>query len=124
MAVSVSLNVIFAVILIPRFGASGAAFATTLALGIGVIIAFMILSRQFIVKVPWKSIIRIGIAAGILGVVARFVSAQGIMILIVLPIGMCFYFIMLFLFREVTPNEIKQLINSEDGVAVPVSASS
>jgi O-antigen/teichoic acid export membrane protein len=66
MAIPAVANVILNLILVPRFGVMGAAWATAASFGLGLIATQAIGRRVLALPIPWESLIRCAIATGIM----------------------------------------------------------
>jgi O-antigen/teichoic acid export membrane protein len=66
MAIPAGANVILNLILVPRFGVMGAAWATAASFGLGLIATQAIGRRVLALPIPWESLIRCAIATGIM----------------------------------------------------------
>lgn len=83
MAIPAGANVVLNLILVPRFGVMGAAWATAASFGLGLIATTALGRRVLPLPVPWNSLIRCGIAtAAMAAVVAPLPSPGGIVELI------------------------------------------
>ena len=77
MLIPASANVVLNIILIPRFGVVGAAWATAISFGLGMI-ATMLMGRKVVaMPVPIDALIRCLIAAGVMALVVRVLPAIG-----------------------------------------------
>lgn len=63
MAVPAIANIILNLLLIPRFGLMGAAWATAASFGLGLLASVLLGRRVMIMPVPWEALIRCGVAA-------------------------------------------------------------
>ena len=87
MAIPAGANVILNLILVPRFGVMGAAWATAASFGLG-LLATMVLGRRVLpLPVPWESLIRCGIATAVMAVVVSLVPPFGGIVELVLAAG-------------------------------------
>lgn len=77
MAVPAGLNVILNLILVPRFGLMGAAWATAASFGLGMIATMLIGRRVMPLPIPWESLVRCGVATGIMALVVSRLPAFG-----------------------------------------------
>ena len=68
MAIPAGLNVVLNVILVPRFGLIGAAWATAASFAVGLLATMMIGRRVVALPIPWENLIRCGIATGVMAV--------------------------------------------------------
>jgi O-antigen/teichoic acid export membrane protein len=79
MAIPAGLNVILNLILVPRFGLIGAAWATAASFAVGLIATSLLGRRVIALPVPWESLIRCGVATALMAVVvARLPPIGGI----------------------------------------------
>lgn len=79
MAIPAAANVVLNLILIPRFGLLGAAWATTLSFGAGLIGTLLIGRRVVALPLPWESLVRCGVACAAMAlVVSRLPSIGGL----------------------------------------------
>ncbi|KQW83904.1 lipopolysaccharide biosynthesis protein [Brevundimonas sp. Root1279] len=77
MAVPAVLNVVLNLILVPRFGLIGAAWATAASFGVG-LFATMILGRRIIaLPVPWANLVRCSLATGVMALVVSVLPPIG-----------------------------------------------
>jgi O-antigen/teichoic acid export membrane protein len=77
MAVPAGMNVVLNLILVPRFGLMGAAWATAASFGLG-LLATMILGRRVIaLPVPWANLIRCALATGVMALVVSILPSIG-----------------------------------------------
>ena len=77
MAVPAVANVVLNVLLIPRFGVLGAAWATAASFGLGLIASWAMGRRVMPLPVPWETLIRCGIATAVMAVAVRSLPAIG-----------------------------------------------
>ena len=66
MAVPAVANVVLNVVLIPRFGVLGAAWATAASFGLGLIASWAMGRRVMPLPVPWETLVRCGIATAVM----------------------------------------------------------
>ncbi|MFN3669559.1 MAG: polysaccharide biosynthesis C-terminal domain-containing protein [Brevundimonas sp.] len=79
MAIPAALNVVLNVILVPRFGLIGAAWATAASFAVGMVATMLIGRRVVALPIPWEALARCGVATGIMAlVVSRLPSIGGI----------------------------------------------
>lgn len=79
MAVPALLNVVLNLILVPRFGLMGAAWATAASFGVGMFATMMLGRRIIALPVPWANLVRCTLATGVMVlVVAALPSIGGI----------------------------------------------
>lgn len=77
MAIPAVCNVILNLFLIPRFGVMGAAWSTAASFGVGMV-ATMIMGRRVVpLPIPWDSLIRCCVAAGVMALVVSHLPAPG-----------------------------------------------
>ena len=77
MAVPAGLNVILNLILVPKFGLLGAAWATAASFGAGMVATWMIGRRVVDLPIPWESLARCGVATGLMALVVSQLPAAG-----------------------------------------------
>lgn len=77
MAIPAGANVILNLILVPRFGVMGAAWATAASFGLGLIATQLIGRRVLALPVPWESLIRCLIATGIMALAVAALPRLG-----------------------------------------------
>ena len=79
MAIPAGLNVILNLILVPRFGLMGAAWATAASFAVGLLATWLIGRRVMALPIPWESLVRCSIATGVMALVVwRLPSIGGI----------------------------------------------
>ncbi|CAN5270621.1 polysaccharide biosynthesis protein HsfF [soil metagenome] len=77
MMVPASANVLLNLILIPRFGVLGAAWATAISFGLGMAVTLILGRRVVPLPIPWDCLIRCLIAAGLMALVVRAIPPIG-----------------------------------------------
>jgi O-antigen/teichoic acid export membrane protein len=78
MTIPAALNVVLNLILVPRFGLMGAAWATAASFGVGMVATWLIGRRVMPLPIPWESLARCGVATAIMAlVVSRLPSIGG-----------------------------------------------
>lgn len=77
MIVPASANVVLNLILIPRFGVLGAAWATAISFGLGMAVTLILGRRVVPLPIPWDCLIRCLIAAGLMAAVVRMIPPIG-----------------------------------------------
>jgi O-antigen/teichoic acid export membrane protein len=77
MAIPAGLNVVLNLILVPRFGLMGAAWATAASFGLGMVATMLIGRRVVALPIPWESLARCGVATGIMALVVSSLPAVG-----------------------------------------------
>ena len=77
MAIPAALNVVLNIILVPRFGLMGAAWATAASFGLGMIATWLIGRRVVALPIPWESLARCGVATGVMALVVSRLPAIG-----------------------------------------------
>lgn len=77
MAIPALLNIVLNVILVPRFGVVGAAWATAASFGVGMLATMAIGRSAVTLPIPWESLIRCGIATGVMAAVVSRLPAIG-----------------------------------------------
>ena len=79
MAIPAGMNVVLNLILVPRFGLMGAAWATAASFALGLLATQMIGRKVMALPIPWESLIRCGVATGAMAlVVARLPAIGGV----------------------------------------------
>src|SRR5690606_7820711 len=72
MAIPAGMNVLLNLVLVPRFGLMGAAWATAASFALGLAATQVIGRRVLPLPIPWDSLVRCGVATGVMAlVVAR-----------------------------------------------------
>lgn len=112
--VSAVLNIVLNLLFVPRYGYLAAAITTLFSY---LVLFFLIagLSRRYLVwDFPGKSLVKILIASGVMGVVVYYIGERltgSIIINLVLAIGsgIIVYFLVLFLLREIEYREIREV---------------
>lgn len=77
MAVPAGLNVILNLVLVPRFGLMGAAWATAASFGLGMIATLLMGRRVMPLPIPWESLARCGVATGFMALAVSRLPAIG-----------------------------------------------
>ena len=77
MAIPAGLNVVLNLILVPRFGLIGAAWATAASFALGLLATWLIGRRVLALPVPWDSLVRCGVATGAMAAVVVRLPALG-----------------------------------------------
>jgi O-antigen/teichoic acid export membrane protein len=77
MAVPAGMNVILNLILVPRFGVMGAAWATAASFGLGMVATMLIGRRVVALPIPWESLARCGVATGVMALAVSQLPAVG-----------------------------------------------
>ncbi len=110
--VNVMLNLIF----IPRYGYM-AASVTTLV-GYGVLLAMIVATsrRYFRWPFPWRSLVKILVGSAVMASLVFALNLTnlhiGLRIAISVPLGIGTYFCFLFLFKEITPKDVRDLLST------------
>jgi len=103
---SAILNIVLNLFMIPRFGILGAAYSTLIAYFIYSIVSYQVLTRIFVLSLPWLALGKSLVAALGMYLTLHFVTGifpPGIVFLIVkVGIGACCYFLILVLLKEQT----------------------
>jgi O-antigen/teichoic acid export membrane protein len=103
---TVFVDVILNIILIPRFGVHGGAYATNLSCGLGLALSSIFVYRRFQVLISGLSFLRISTTALAMGILAHFSGAAGKTAIPVMIIAILCYFGMLFLIGELSVREL------------------
>lgn len=77
MAFPTVANIILNLILIPRFGVVGAAWATTASFGLGMLAAIIAGRRVMPLPIPWEALARCGVASGLMALAVGALPAWG-----------------------------------------------
>ena len=77
MAIPAGMNVVLNLILVPRFGLMGAAWATAASFGLGMVATMLIGRRVIPLPIPWESLARCGVATAIMALVVSRLPAIG-----------------------------------------------
>ncbi len=77
MAIPAGMNVILNLMLVPRFGVMGAAWATAASFGLGMVATMLIGRRVMALPIPWESLARCGVATGIMALAVSRLPAFG-----------------------------------------------
>lgn len=77
MAVPAGLNVILNLVLVPRFGLMGAAWATAASFGLGMVATLLMGRRVMPLPIPWESLARCGVATGLMALAVSRLPAIG-----------------------------------------------
>ncbi|HEY0600674.1 lipopolysaccharide biosynthesis protein [Brevundimonas sp.] len=77
MAVPAAMNVLLNLILVPRFGLMGAAWATAASFGLGLLATQMIGRRVMTLPIPWENLIRCTVATAVMALVVARLPAIG-----------------------------------------------
>ena len=111
--VTLSICLAFAgnAVLIPKAGAPGAAWSMFGSLVIGVMLTSASVFRRFRIGMPVLSLIRIAAATFILLPLSVRLIRLGWHFLLVFCLAAGFYFILLFLIREISITEVKEMIH-------------
>jgi O-antigen/teichoic acid export membrane protein len=123
---AVLIDIVLNILLVPRCGAVGGAMSTTIAAGFGSITAMIFVFCRFRVIVNITSLLRIGFAAVLLWLGVEIVGVQGNTFIWVSIAGLLLYFFLLFIFREVTWQDLLNLLpgrDDEDTIPSPHSDS-
>ena len=79
MALPALANIVLNLVLVPRFGLMGAAWATTASFALGLVGAMLLGRRVIALPIPWDSLIRCGVAVAVMAlVVSRLPSLGGL----------------------------------------------
>ncbi|MBA3048300.1 polysaccharide biosynthesis C-terminal domain-containing protein, partial [Brevundimonas sp.] len=77
MAIPAGLNVVLNLVLVPRFGLMGAAWATAASFGLGMIATLLMGRRVMPLPIPWESLARCGVATGLMALAVSRLPAIG-----------------------------------------------
>jgi O-antigen/teichoic acid export membrane protein len=109
---SAGIGIIFAIladlILIPKFGLSGAAFGTTLGALFSVLSSYIFLKNKAVSAIPVAHTLKILAATTILILSAKALSNLGLFTKLVIPSGL--YLLALFVLHEISKNDVDNLM--------------
>jgi len=77
MAIPALLNVALNVVLVPRFGLVGAAWATAASFGVGLLATMLIGRRVMALPIPWDSLVRCAVATAAMAAVVALLPPIG-----------------------------------------------
>lgn len=77
MAIPAGLNIVLNLILVPRFGVMGAAWATAASFAVGMIATMLIGRRVMALPIPWENLVRCGVATGLMALAVSRLPAIG-----------------------------------------------
>jgi O-antigen/teichoic acid export membrane protein len=106
---TVVMDVIINVKLVPVYGTSGGALSTTVAVGIGVVIALLYVYRRFRFLLNFKSSLRIGIAGLVLLGAVKLLQAIHFNFLLSGFIGLILYGLVLLILKEIIIGDFVRL---------------
>ena len=109
-AITVFLDILLNLFLVPQYGLLGAALATTISLFIGMIISAVYVFSKFKTMLEIKSFIRILIAGIILYAIASFYAFEGILLVVEGIILVALYVGILFVLRELKEKDFNVLL--------------
>ena len=112
--VAVVLDVLFNILLVPKYGAVGGALSTTIAAGVTTTIAMVYVYRRFYILVHLKSLLRIGIAGILILAGGKIVDVQGFSIIWLLFFGLLFYGLLLLLFGEIRMGDLRKFVTEKE----------
>lgn len=92
------LNYLF----IPTWGTVGAAVATTISIGLGLLASAVYVKRKFKVFLPLNSFLRIIVPAGVFFILSLFIKAGGFLLILKLVLFSLGYVIVLLILKEIT----------------------
>jgi O-antigen/teichoic acid export membrane protein len=111
-------------LLIPRFGALGAAISMVVGVTLVTVVIGSIAYRQFGALVRWSTLTRVMIAAGIVGMVSAAISGSGPLVVVKVAMLGVLYLFVLYRLGEVTPEDFGFPRRLQSPVSVDVSRSS
>jgi len=105
-------NIIANIFLIPRYGFYGAGISACVAYIVYFVIAVISARKQMAWKLPFVSILNIGIASFLLGLFLKtaviFTNNILVVALFIIPLGAILFYLSLIITGEITSNEIKK----------------
>ncbi|RZJ37860.1 MAG: lipopolysaccharide biosynthesis protein, partial [Brevundimonas sp.] len=87
MAIPAGANVILNLILVPRFGLMGAAWATAASFALGLLATMALGRRVLALPVPWEALVRCGVATAVMAVAVSLVPPLGGIVELILAAG-------------------------------------
>jgi O-antigen/teichoic acid export membrane protein len=87
MTVPAAANIVLNVLLIPRFGLTGAVIATTVSYGLGLVASAAIGRRAIALPIPWDTLIRAGLASAVMAVAVSLIPDFGGLLELALKAG-------------------------------------
>jgi len=112
--VAVVLDVLFNILLVPKYGAVGGALSTTIAAGVTTSIAMVYVYRRFRVLVHLKSLLRIGTAGILILAGGKIVDVHGFSIIWLIFFGFFCYGLLLFLFGEIQMGDLREFFTEKE----------
>jgi O-antigen/teichoic acid export membrane protein len=115
------LNLGLNFLLVPKYGYVAAAI-TTLISYVFLLLLMIVISRKiFIWEFPFKSLIKVVCASGVMGIVVYLVGSSMILstllnLIIGIIVGVVVYLLMLFLLREIRPSEIQAVLDLKNQI--------
>lgn len=109
-SVTVVLAFILNLVLIPRWEAIGAALAMLISLAFGVLLSMFVVYKRFPVWMEFGSFLKISAAALLLWPVSVWIPFEGVLFVLALFLCVLLYFGLLFLAKEVTQAELKEML--------------
>src|SRR5262245_64516637 len=110
-------------LLIPRFGALGAAISMVVGVTLVTVVLGSIAYRQFGALVRWSTVTRVMIAAGLVGVVSTAISGSGPLVVVKVAMLGVLYLLVLYRLGEVTAEDFGFPRRLRSQVCVDVSGS-
>lgn len=107
----IALDVLLLLLLVPRFQLIGAASATSITCLVGLIISCIIIYRKFNVLIRLKSFVRITLASCFPYGLAKIIAVPDVILPVFLAGLILFYFLILYLFKELDTHDISSLRN-------------
>ena len=102
LVVDIALNAV----LVPIYGLTGAAFATTLSGIFGIVLSGTYVYRHFHILTNLRSIIRITVVSLVIYLFTRILPVSGMLLIAYYAGLLALYFILLFVFREIKEEDI------------------
>jgi len=119
--ISISLDLL----LIPRYGAEGAAIASSAARLIAPIFYIRFASRECQSSWPIKDTVKITASAIVMGgliyLVEQFISIPWVSLVVLIPLGAIIHFFGLIFLRVITPEDIDILRHIQGGLPSPIA---
>ena len=93
-------DVLFCLVLVPKYGTQGAALATLLAATLGTLVAGFLVLKRFGSILPWRSLLRAAVAGMATLGLSLWWKSVGVMLLIELVVLVSLYFFVLYILGE------------------------
>lgn len=113
---AIVVDILLNIVLVPKYGAVGGAIATTIATGMGFIIALVWTYKRFHVFVRGKTFIRVAIAGLFVWVSSKVFIVHGSAILLLALVNVIFYSLILIISKEIRIDDIINLFRNVERI--------